>query len=247
MFTTDVDEKCIVRLAGAQMAKLNILSIDDSDDDLPCLSDLIGEGAASVTGVRDARKEQTNSPVTAQKQLHPSHLKRANRSQERLHTKQDSGPPKELILPLHSTKNLLGNAYVRESPRRAAKKVIDYSKFVSTVTDTDLSSPEDDDDTTDLSGFIVSDSESLDENIDSFIARPKKRTSLDATQKKVPNTETKRLPFIPTRQNLQVIDLISPTRHVSDSQESCNSHGDNCSGGRPPSRDLSDDLAILRL
>ena len=230
------------------MARLNLLSVDDSDEDLPCLSDLIGEaeGAASVKGAPDKRKEQIKLPAPV---LNPSHLKRVNGSQEDLREERGSDSSQELILRLRSINDSLSNACIRESPRRAAKKLIDYSKFTATIVDTELSfSEDDDDDTTDLSGFIVSDSENLDENVDPLVSRQKKRPSPNKSQaKRVANTKSKTQPSLLANQDFQVVDLVSPTRHISGSQESCDSHGGKHFSSRPPSSDLSDGLAILRL
>lgn len=58
-----------------------------------------------------------------------------------------------------STKELPGtNCTNRSSPRRLAKAPVDYSKFAACLSEASISLSDDDETTTDLSGFIVSDS-----------------------------------------------------------------------------------------
>ena len=61
----------------------------------------------------------------------------------------------------NSTKELpAADCTNRSSPRRLAKAPVDYSKFAASLSEASISLSEDDETTTDLSGFIVSDSTS---------------------------------------------------------------------------------------
>ena len=60
----------------------------------------------------------------------------------------------------------------RSSPRRLAKAPVDYSKFAASLSEASISLSDDDENTTDLSGFIVSDSAS-DEEVST--SKPRRR------------------------------------------------------------------------
>ena len=80
----------------------------------------------------------------------------------------------------------------RSSPRRLAKAPVDYSKFTASLSEASISLSDDDETTTDLSGFIVSDSAS-DEEVLPF----KSRRRRDGQQlSPIYAIESKREPFV---------------------------------------------------
>lgn len=229
--------------ACMNMARLRRKSIDDSEDDLPDLADIIGKGTADVNTPPQARKEQSKSAVVGPKQLdNPSH--RPDSFSESFYEKQTSTSPAGKVPCLNSASNQVGGSALRQSPQRAAKKSIDYSKYVTATISAGLPSSEDDEYSTDLSGFIVSDSDSALENVHPMISRKQKPSSprkWPTKQKAISNSRPDAA--LQLQRSFEFIDLSSPKRHVSDSQESSKGRGENSRR----SSDACDNSAIIKL
>ena len=86
----------------------------------------------------------------------------------------------------------------RSSPRRLAKAPVDYSKFTASLSEASISLSDDDETTTDLSGFIVSDSASDEEVLPS-----KSRSRRDGQQlSTIYAIESKREPFVSPKKSV---------------------------------------------
>ena len=184
------------------MAKLNAGS--DSDEELPCLSDLLWSGAATIAPTTHAGKQRSTNEKSqlprkdtgrerdsqaGQCNVASRHISDASSRDKPLVKQRPLGSLKvtglnSLFLPksngflghteeMKSTKEFpAANQINRSSPRRLAKAPVDYSKFAASLSEASISLSEDDETTTDLSGFIVSDSTS-DEEVSS--SKPRRR------------------------------------------------------------------------
>ena len=168
------------------MAVLNAGS--DSDDELPCLSALLWNKAATILPLTPSRKQRSLIERNQSRRKDTRHEKDSQAGQRNLASRQTSeasirdireGKQRPLCslkitsvnsllspngIPDHrenknSTKELPEANYTnRSSPRRLAKAPVDYSKFAPCLSEASISLSDDDETTTDLSGFIVSDS-----------------------------------------------------------------------------------------
>ena len=101
---------------------------------------------------------------------------------------------------------------VRSSPKRAAKVPINYGEFVEPWTDLEVSTSDDDSDT-DLSGFIVSDSASGEENLPQTRSPKRHQHSLGVSDRRDRwNGEGLTTGSTSRRQGFVTIDLISPQK-----------------------------------
>ena len=173
------------------MARLNKAITNDSGDELPEVSKILGySGVASAnksfnlkgkeqhSGVIHSRPLEANGRSKESQGNHKEKVSFARHGQEQSrkqptlsfskseHAKRPhSALPQEFphFLTTSNLSILRDNKSndVRSSPRRAAKLPINYAQFVTASSEDEISSAEEDDSHTDLSGFIVSDTESI--------------------------------------------------------------------------------------
>ena len=131
------------------MARLNEAIIDDSGDELPEIDEILGSSGGDCTGTpsRPNRKEQ------------PSRIKldRVNweKSLVARNQTEHSG------FSAKSNVDVSRKTSIRSSPRRIVKFPSSYAQFLADSSEDETTSAEDSGSYTDLSGFIVSDTESI--------------------------------------------------------------------------------------
>ena len=175
------------------MARLNQIIADDSGDELPDLCDILAKSSNGVakTPARLEGKEQCKVLGDDERQTAEANPQRRIKQRTKLEAAAFScsknysqrqcasgsltsihANPLLPLLPRESSCDPTLNigkgrnsilVSVRSSPRRTAKASVNYTKFITTSTGGDDTSTEDDESYTDLSGFIVSDSESVKE------------------------------------------------------------------------------------
>ena len=166
------------------MARLNTYTVADSEDELPDLGSLLLSGVvADPTGKRQqqpVRKAQRSprkgaAASSPRKELNRRDDTKGKNEQGKLEVKDVLQAEKDNIrclqLPVDTPKLLWpsssrGNvgrqqSPLRSSPRRNAKANMDYARLYNGEISDSASCIEEDDSFTDLSGFIVSDSESV--------------------------------------------------------------------------------------
>ena len=152
---SDLDSRQESVHAIVTMARLNMATRranDSEDEEFPDLKDLlasVGTSQSTQTS-KDHAHPPTKSKITR------------NESKDDIHvTAHPSIPfsPGQRAAKLLSVREVRG----RETPKRAAKTRVDYSSFAKRDSDGSPSLSEDEGSSTDLSGFIVSDSASEDE------------------------------------------------------------------------------------
>ena len=221
------------------MAKLNKTVIEDSEDEFPDLTSLLGKCSLAIpetpapspgkvrsfdTGQLHRKERAAETTVIRQKERKPETSSKqiidqdviASRKQRRLYVA--SGNAVRLLPPKHgySFENVVdakatpfnNRSTVRSSPRRAVKTPIDYSKFAITLADEESSEFEDDQSLTDLSGFIVSDSENVEEDaVRDFkrIKQPRSPTKASSFQR-VSDQSRERQDF----SNVEIVDITFP-------------------------------------
>ena len=216
------------------MARLNtLINRDDDEDDngeLPEFATILrGESSSGKASKTSADAGKINMSTMLEKSIdNPRLVDSASSNEARSRQQHPLGSLKSavvnsMLLPLSkrtscSVKKLDqdGDAernapQIRSTPRRAARKPIDYSVFSVRKADRRLSMSEDDESFTDLSGFIVPDSESDEED------RRKKSRPKEVVAKKSQNNQS----CYPSRatgtgQNekprgsVEIVDLSSP-------------------------------------
>lgn len=156
------------------MARLNAYTVADSEDELPDLGSLLlGDVVAVPTG-------NSQQPVLRKVQRLPR--KGAASTSRKRPDRQDDNNAKDALQPANrnitclpapvdtpkllwpsSSRDKAGHqpSTLRSSPRRKAKANVDYTRLCRDEVSDSASCIEEDDSFTDLSGFIVSDSESV--------------------------------------------------------------------------------------
>lgn len=181
----------------ARLSKAD-LSYSSSEDELPDLHSLLGSmkevklssKTRQETSSRpkkqdqnkdDRRKEQNSDSILMTGQIN----KQDGSHREILRGRTDVECPGSIVVPFiptHAMSPVAPNSQpwsrqpqkgCRSSPRRHDQKRVDYRKFVSRLSDSSISLSEDDDSFTDLSGFIVPDSQSDEEVIPGSCPRRK--------------------------------------------------------------------------
>ena len=173
------------------MAVLNAGS--DSDDELPCLSTLLWSKAVTIPPISPSRKQRSlmkrsQSPhknigqrnnQAGQRDVASRQTSEGSTREIRVGKQRPLGSLKITSvnsLPLpdsngildhieneQGTKELPGASCTNRTSPRKAKTPIDYSKFATCLSEASISLSDEDETTTDLSGFIVSDSTSDEE------------------------------------------------------------------------------------
>ena len=216
-------------------------------DQKDAVSTILGDGVSKERETLEQARPQ--SVATRSKPLQPIE---ANilRYKEQANI---SLPGRKVSLETSVPRGFLG---IRSSPKRVAKTPINYAWAATGVTDDESSATDDDEPFTDLSGFIVSDSESVHDYEDrsSHYSQTKKKSWQGGSHRKAPGKS--RLPDQSSgtgRGLTDFIDLISPKRHVSDSQKSATSDEDGTRAEKQEKTKsdtlggLEDHLAVLRL
>ena len=205
------------------MAELNQKT--DSDDEFPELSTLLEretlrEMLGSGTSPRKANNRGTTSPHKKAPSISKQHplgsLKSAGINSLSLPRIEDpfyAGGQKGLEDACSA-----GNQMFRSSPRRLAKASVDYSKISSSFSNASLPNSEEDESFTDLSGFIVPDSDSDDEVLPS---KPQGRRNArhlskdDGVLSKESYTLIPKVSSPKSRKHSKAIDLTSPKKKTS--------------------------------
>lgn len=248
------------------MARLRLDIVKDEEDDLPDLHQDLGIAAkgplAGVTSQFDSDEDVSSEgsqsrsswptssriPATTLKPHSPLLQVTANGSRAPITKsayKTEEKPLLEISVP---SKN---GQQTRQSPMRSTRKPVNYRLPSSGLTD--VESSDDDESFTDLSGFIVSDGESLVEEDVPLPAAPPRTPRRLFRGLNIRSVSSERVTYSSSSvavKDAEIIDLLSPSpkRHVSDSQDS-KASGDEGTYRRASSSytDLSDGPATLTL
>ena len=239
------------------MTWLYQLDVDDSGDELPDLADILGQSKKLVSEVPFQRNQKARRAPCSEGCISKSPdltIHKSSQAAKILSPKKNRKGLQHPFGPLAITNpnpllpipnKLQREDKLRSSPRRAARSNPKYTQDALDPSDDedDASQYEEDNPFTDLSGFIVSDSESLVEDppkTPNRIQRKSSRKEFETCSDQNINSE---------KEEPQVVNLISPDkqcrpRNPDDRNESL--------PGKPPLKlsatsDLDEPFALLRL
>ncbi len=214
------------------MARLNDLS--DSDDELPELSTILAktpkqEHSKVPSGINEAQNSTNSKSLVAKHENNLRAITKASsdkpqsRKQRPLsHLKQ--AHVNSLLLPIsdvstsksrsedYQSIETAGSVSNRISPTRLAKGIADHSRLAQVSAHTSIPIHDDDDSSTDLSGFIVPDSASDGESLVSMSPKKKKISTANLQES---GFGMSGLPQSNTQQPTGTTALISPEEKVS--------------------------------
>ena len=260
---------------SASMARLNKALADDSGDELPSLYEILATNRIGVekTPARPAGKEQCALPTHEKAWKEASLRKSPNQSvkteNKALSYSRKSSQRQRPLGPVTSshTNSLLPknplcsprstryedprSTIIRSSPRKASKHPVSYTEYIVELTEDDDSSREDDDSYTDLSGFIVSDSESIEDEAPKSSPRREYRRSVPrSAQHRSVSAERSSAESIHAGKTDIIVDLASPppkrrTNEILGSQS--DGHPSESKGRSLENSAIDEPFATLRL
>ena len=224
------------------MARLNQVIQEDSNDEFPDLSEVLKEGGSGAVTLKSGWEKEHSDvghPMTRDKNNLAVNSTERNElpsksvtnalCEEKQARRQRRPRVNSLLLPISN--GALSNAKcfdgdqtiarthtaIRSSPKRSVKSPIDYSIFAEALSDFEVSTSEGDSADTDLSGFIVFDSATEEEDSSRSKPRKERRWWAQKTGGHVPS-KTKEGATILFRspEDIATIDLTSPKKDQSD-------------------------------